>query len=1128
MTNNLLQDIISRCHKRHEMPLKQKKTFSTPTLYKGLPYHFTVYCAHAYPVTLQNLEASGISFMPIGEAPGNDRPPRHFGQERFKKRQHVTDWDTIRLHRSWGIQVYTGKPSARNNAPWHDIVFKYEALCTTPQPVLDCVQALANSVENPLITMTKSGGLRFSCRISDYLHPNTNQARFYVYKQTSLTVNPNQQNAHIEILGEKGYSCWDARYEILRGDLLNPPVISKEVFFAPINALRATLHEQDPQDGDYKDSFLDAPHSLGSSKLDLAKEAFLKNRFSYVRQENGRHYWTQHDTGNDNTEVSLWEKDAGVWICASTDDIGLPTEPTLITDVWNDTGILPPIPETGIPIDSRIHTIREGTLSPLALKRPKPVLNKSEHTDNTHEKHEDISVQAQSAFDRNVRIVGFMPEKDEDIHLERDSRLQNNEVLFLNAPDANMAAAEQFLQTRNVESIPRWRNRMFRWDQVKNIPANVRMSTPFQRGNVCEDPERCETIEKKGGNANVSICPQCPVYNTCQEIGYLSQPETLKNANAQIIEDHQLFLDPQYANTFEHLFETQDGTQQLCIINATRENRLFLKCEISRDTLEEWFANWQGNALGNFAIVLLNAIEIRDYFHADSIRRFRTVVQTFEWLEEKLIQQMCKVNVDGRVVAREVIDAETGEELARWTIEFERGISAYIPVDAEAANKLAAQELQSFHLLNFVLNEDMKIPMTMADAVRLGVLDTTTVENIQEFPTVCRDSNWTYWHQLKRFFAHYTRDADAPMQWEDEVLRFWVPPVLHSSVRHLMITAPLLHTEHLRRTFLESELEILHTQPVAWVPGNQVFQTRSDVYPRKTIVDTNTWDVFGISKTGQDIFWRIQTEIERDTNIKHGIFVHPHVIEQLRDIASHENVCFLTIFRETKGLEAALQEAQVLWMVGLPDIGPQAIMNRSRIFFGNDDEPLSYEMEPETYSYIDERVQSVYDITNFRIFKEIIEMAQLNRLANKKVILITGLRFPEITDRPETLLFDWQDFDVAGGLEKLPEVIATRQQFESKRNNITVETSRREVEEILGCSSRQANRVLHKLRGGNIERVTFREQILILLADGDKKTPEITEAIEGNPKAINTELTRLVNLGEIEKVKRGLYTLPEA
>ena len=74
------------------------------------------------------------------------------------KRQQATDWDTIRWHKSWGIHVYTGMFSVRDGAPWHDIDFKYEAICAAPDAILACVQAL---------------------------------------------------------IGEKGYNCWDARYDIL-------------------------------------------------------------------------------------------------------------------------------------------------------------------------------------------------------------------------------------------------------------------------------------------------------------------------------------------------------------------------------------------------------------------------------------------------------------------------------------------------------------------------------------------------------------------------------------------------------------------------------------------------------------------------------------------------------------------------------------------------------------------------------------------------------------------------------------------------------------------------------------------------------------------------------------------------
>ena len=117
----------------------------------------------------------------------------------------------------------------------------------------------------------------------------------------------------------------------------------------------------------------------------------------------------------------------------------------------------------------------------------------------------------------------------------------------------------------------------------------------------------------------------------------------------------------------------------------------------------------------------------------------------------------------------------------------------------------------------------------------------------------------------------------------------------------------------------------------------------------------------------------------------------------------------------------------------------------------------------------------------------IIELAQLHRLANKKVMLITGLRIPEITDRSETLLFDWEDFEVAGSLDKLSEAIQTRQRFERERDNLTAESSRKEVEAVLGCSPRQASRVLQRLRGQKIVRAPLREQILSLLADGEKK-----------------------------------------
>ena len=67
-----------------------------------------------------------------------------------------------------------------------------------------------------------------------------------------------------------------------------------------------------------------------------------------------------------------------------------------------------------------------------------------------------------------------------------------------------------------------------------------------------------------------------------------------------------------------------------------------------------------------------------------------------------------------------------------------------------------------------------------------------------------------------------------------------------------------------------------------------------------------------------------------------------------------------------------------------------------------------------------------------------------------------------------------------------------------------------------------------KIEGRQIGRVPRHEQILSLLtSDRGKKTSQLSAAIKGHPKAINTKLTDLVETGEIVKVQRGVNGLSE-
>ena len=1010
---------------------------------------------------LDNLEQADISFMPIGRAPENDQDPSDFGGARFPKRQQADRWELqywLAWLASYGIQVYTGIPSERDGARWHDIEFKYEALCAAPDAVLTCVEALVNAVENPLLTLSKDGGLRFSCRIPDHLHPSDQASKQYIYKHNPSTEDQNHRDVYLEIFGEAGYSCWDARYEIIVGNLLDPPVISKDVLFAPMDVLRRALH---------------APTASEES---------------------------DHN-------------------------------PTPITEIGDATGISTLLPPTHLPVSGTILAIREGTLSPLAIKRPTPILHKPEAPKAVDaEIPEKRPVQTQGPFDRDARILGVATETGvaTDPHIE--AHLREGGTVCLNMENDRVAReAVEYFRERNVASVVHWKPRMYRWEKVKAVPVEERMATPFQWGNVCEDAERCRTLEEKGGNPDEVICPKCPVYTECQQRGYLSQVSAFQDAKVQIVAAPKIFFNPesQYAEMWEEGLQRPDATARLCVVDTAKVFKLFPLYRLSKDVLETWIVNYQGRVLGDFARFLLNAIEIKGTPDGSAIRRVRAAFQMFASEADTLVAQMCQVNVQGSIIKRGVVDEETGKALAEFSIAFEGGASAYIPLNKTAADRLTAQGLPHFQLNDFAVNADMRIPMPMSEAIVLGILDTTTVESIQAFPTVCRNPNWTFWHQLKCFFDYYTRDADAPMLWDERALWFWTPPVLHPSVKRLVLMAANLSERHLHRAFADNTIKVIPSESATWGPGNRLFQICTGNYTLETIIDyDNTWNALRFSEAAQPFFFGIRAEIERDPNVKHAIITYQDVIPYLKDFSEKENVCLVASFCALRRFASTLKAADVLWIVGTPYWPQGAIWRQSQLLFGNDEIPLSYKKEEDLDVYSDERVQSVYEQNIVNSLTEIIGYAGLDTGENRKVVLITSFPLPGITDRPETLLFDWADFEIAGSLDTLPEAIATRQRFEAERAALTADSSREEVERVLGCSSRQANRVLKKFRGGKPLRVPFRDQILSHLSDGEKKTAALVAAIEGHPKAINNELTRLVETGEIVKVQRGVYTLP--
>lgn len=704
-----LKDILKRCREKQNSTSRQRKTVISPAFHKQ-SYHLTVYCAHGYPVLIDDLEQASIACMPLARASDEIDLPRGFEECPYHYTyKTIQEWGIFQWHASWGIRIYTGMPSGNNGAPWHDLEFTYHAINTVPERISDCLEALISLTANPLLTMTPSGGLRFSCRITNYLHCKPEQ--IYIYKHSPISENTDHREVYLAVSAEDSYTAWDARHEILLGNLTEPPTLDKDVLFAPLDKLKAELHQPAP--------------------------------YPIVEE------------------------------------------------------LTPPLPEyeSADPAHhAQISAVRAGKLTPLAIKRPIPM--------------------------------------------------------------------------------------------------------PLQK---------------------------------------------------------------QRSNTHTHNFTKQ-----------------FEQCRIPINVIENWRVQGKNDVLGAFAKTLLKVLAIRNRSRAYAVQRIRNAVHTFEWRESEIVAQM--------------------------------------------------------------------------------------------------QTNSKYWHQLNKFFAHYTRNADAPMQWDSNVLEFWLPT---------------------------GKVDVPDSEPASWHPKNQIFQIRTGYNRYQSLFDYNADKYFAMTQLAKTFLDAIEAEVARDTRIKHAL------------------VTPLKSFKSDRNWDTPLKDANVLWIVGIPEGGLRSLWLQAQRFFGADEAPICYEHDDSGY-FKDERLQALYEhIVATKISKYFQEFQM--HLRNKKVILLTALPVPGITDRSETLLFDWVDYEIAGNLGNLAETIRTRESFEAQRDELTATSNRADVERILGCSSRQANRMLMKLRGGTPLRVPIRDQILALLADDERKTAELVEHIDGHPKSVVNELGRLVEAGEIVRVRWGVY-----
>lgn len=247
-------NLIKQCIERHNNPLKQIQSDRIPYHNdKDYPTHYKVWVAKDLCLDLKKLTDAGISYNPIYHATEDNDAfcpekfvtnPVQTGKQGWDTPYEMRDWYPASWRNSWGLQIFTGKHSGW----WTDLDFEYKIIEHHPQLLIVCLKTLCQLTDNPLLIISKSGGLRYCCRTPEYAHPRKDDEKHYIAKwKMNDKGEAVQTELYLEIFGVMGQTRWDARYEIVSGDLLDPPIIDKDALFEPIDALRKILHVPKPK-----------------------------------------------------------------------------------------------------------------------------------------------------------------------------------------------------------------------------------------------------------------------------------------------------------------------------------------------------------------------------------------------------------------------------------------------------------------------------------------------------------------------------------------------------------------------------------------------------------------------------------------------------------------------------------------------------------------------------------------------------------------------------------------------------------------------------------------------------------------------------------------------------------------
>ena len=880
--------------------------------------------------------------------------------------------------------------------------FEYAIVRDYPKQFLDTLSRLCELTESPLLIITKSGGLRFECRTPDYAHLKRDQRYVATWQNHHA-----HEHLYLEIFGEKGLSRYDARYEIYTGSLLNIPVIDHHALFNILDELQEQIGTPRPEK-----SKTASKHKQRTENHEQASNA---SRVKIVDGLPEDIAWRERKDGSFESlrsdypcHVTKHRKSHGAAQYYQQSDGQVDAFCYNCQQAW----IVKHSDHT-----ARINEIRAGRLSPLAVHRKTVKLIKDTHAHALLDTLAKAGERIAAFLRSTTRVLAFRADTGTGKNHETETYAINDGAILVNVPTGDLAID---LETRMhgrlsdaglpSDQVFRRRGLMHRWRDGEDAHNRFPHEIP------CIQAPRCDTYRKKGGNMYKTICPDCPEKTKCTQYGYLSQPEQAKNARMVITSHPDFHLNPANRGFAKPYLTDITGAQRLIVQDDVSTHALFLECQITRKRLQQIRDDWDGAFPASFAKELLRILDAEGTPYA----------------------------------IRDFLDTLTQKQ---------KGILNY---------QLTRVRIQTTQAGGTPVYFDM----TLDNAVTNGFFHTENESEIAEMPAVY-PKHWTLLDQLTAFFQHYKRAEDAPIQYHNGTLKFALPPRLHNTVWKAVFMSATLDLDLFKRAFPEAHTE--DVPPTQWTDKAKVYQLRTNRNPRATVYNVVDGEIKGLSDTGEN-YWRMMiNQIANTPDTKHAIITYKQVFdwknnEVAADFSELDNIIATAHYGNLVGLDTNFQDAETLWILFSPEIphGNELPENeiawRAKMFFGDDEKPMNYKRDPETGMYRDKRLQKVWENAVIGELIQAIGRARLVRKA-RTVVLLTSHFIPGITNRPETRLFDEADWEIAGGLDGLDEVITNREAYEVRAATLTAENTVADFQEVFGCSERHARRLWEKSGG---------------------------------------------------------------